>query len=218
MLGDFQTTHTFVVDSLSTPVILGCDFLNKHGFIIDFKKCTVSTSDPQGLQLNLQLTKTRLKLCNTLTIDNELPQVIPSTITHHNIPDIDLPGDVHPDLKQVIDDHKPLFTQQLGKTTVAEHFIDTGNVTPVKIPPRPIPFHIQNESINKLEDMAKEGIIRPSNSPWCAPAVYVPKSNGEIRICVDFVQLNRPTKKDSYPVPRAEGSQQKLAGKSLFKA
>ena len=45
---------------------------------------------------------------------------------------------------------------------------------------------------------------------------YMFKSNGEIRICVDFVQLNRLTKKDSYPVPRAEGPQQKLAGKTVF--
>jgi len=57
--------------------------------------------------------------------------------------------------------------------------------------------------------------MRPSNSPWCAPAVYMPKGNGEIRICVDFVQLIQRTKKDSYPVPRAEGPQQKLAGKTL---
>ena len=61
-----------------------------------------------------------------------------------------------------------------------------------------------------------EGIIRPSTSTWCAPAVYVPKSTGEVRICVDFVKLNQVTKKDSYPVPRPEGPQQRLAGKKVF--
>ena len=64
--------------------------------------------------------------------------------------------------------------------------------------------------------MAQEGIIRPSTCPWCVPAVFVPKSSGEIRICIDYVQLNNVTKKDSYPVPRAEGPQQKLAGKKIF--
>ena len=49
-----------------------------------------------------------------------------------------------------------------------------------------------------------------------APAVYVPKANGEVRICIDFVQLNKVTKKDSYPVPRADGPQQKLADKKVF--
>ena len=56
----------------------------------------------------------------------------------------------------------------LGKP---EHFIDTGNAIPVKVPPRPIPFHYTERVTKQLEDMAKEGIIRPSNSPWCAPAV-----------------------------------------------
>ena len=58
-----------------------------------------------------------------------------------------------------------------------------------------------------------EGVIQPGSSPWCAPAVYVPR---EIRICVDFVQLNRVTKKDSYPVPRADRPIQRLAGKQVF--
>ena len=64
--------------------------------------------------------------------------------------------------------------------------------------------------------MAIEGITRPSSSPWCAPVVYVPKSNGDIRICVDFVQPNKVTKKDAYPVPRTEGPLQKLANKCVF--
>ena len=201
VIGDFQTTHSFVVvDQLSTPVILGRDFLNKHGFIIDFKECTVSTSGHQGSKLNLQMTRERSKACNALTIDDELPQAIPSTTTHQSAPEIDLPNDIHPDLKHVIDDHRLLFTRQLGKTTIIEHFIDTGNAAPVEVPPRPIPFRYTERVNKQLEDMAKEGIIRPSNSPWCAPAVYVPKSNGEIRICVDFVQLNQCTKKYSYPV------------------
>ena len=68
----------------------------------------------------------------------------------------------------------------------------------------------------QLQEMANAGIIQPSNSPWCAPAVYVPKANGEVRICVDFIQLNKITKKDSYPVPRADGPQQKLANKKVF--
>ena len=33
---------------------------------------------------------------------------------------------------------------------------------------------------------------------------------------MDYVQLNKSTKKDSYPVPRAEGPQQKLAHKQVF--
>ena len=64
--------------------------------------------------------------------------------------------------------------------------------------------------------MAEEGIIRCGKSPWYAPAVYILKNNGKICICIDFIQLNIVTKKDVYPVPRAEGPQQRLSNKWVF--
>jgi len=128
----------------------------------------------------------------------------------------DLPTDVHPDLSRVILDHKVLFSTQLGQTSVTNHVIDIGDATPVKVPPQPIPFHYVEKVNSQLQEMAPEGIIRPSNSSWCVPAVNVPKSNGELCICMDFFQLNSVTKKNSYPGPRAEGPQLKLADKQVF--
>ena len=46
--------------------------------------------------------------------------------------------------------------------------------------------------------------------------MYVPKSIGKIRICVDFVQLNKVTKKDAYPVSRTEGPPQKPTNKCVL--
>jgi len=113
-----------------------------------------------------------------------------------------------------------LTSTMLSHTTscydVTYHVIDTGDATPIKVPPCPIPFHYVDKVHNQLREMAQEGIIRPSNSPWCAPSVYVPKSNGKYCICIDFAQLNQMTKKDSYPVSQAEGPQLKLAGKRIF--
>ena len=214
-LGNLQAEHTFMVlDDLSTPVNLGCDFLMKYNVIIDFGKAIAYCTTPPGFHLKLQTAGT--VPCNKLTLDDELPQAIPTTANCSQPPSFDLPTDVHPSLRNIITDHKLLFSEQLGKTNVTNHVIDTGNAIPVRVPPRPIPFHYAEKVHNQLQEMAQEGIIRPSNSPWCAPAVYVPKSNGELRICIDFVQMNRVTKKDSYPVPRAEGPQLKLAGKRIF--
>ena len=74
----------------------------------------------------------------------------------------------------------------LDHTNTTQHVIDKSDAPPIKIPPHPIPFH------------------------------YADKPSGKIRICVDYVKLNSVTKKDSYPVPCAEGPQQKLAGKKVF--
>ena len=127
-----------------------------------------------------------------------------------------MPTDYHSSLESTLKQHSSIFQKRLGQTNITKHVIDTGNSPPIKVPPRPIPFHYVDRVQAQLQEMANEGIIQPSNSPWCAPAVYVPKNNGEIRICVDFVQLNTVTKKDSYPVPRADGPQQKLANKRIF--
>ena len=214
-LGRLQVDHKFIVlDTLSTTVILGCDFLTKHNLIMDFSQQAVRHSNNPLFKLDMPLV--RMSSCNALALDDELPQALPTTVKNSSVIPIEMLEDVHPDLAHLINDHKQLFSTHLGKTTTMEHVIDTGEAAPIKVPPRPIPFHYAERAHNQLQEMAKNGIIQPSNSPWCAPAVYVPKENGEIRICVDYVQLNRVTKKNSYPVPRADGPQQKLADKCVF--
>ena len=212
-LGNLETDQSFtVVENLSAPAILGCDFLKKEGIVIDFQKNVFSSYRFPTLQGQLGVHQP--SVC-TLVPDNDYPQAIPHPTTTLK-PELDMPTDYHPSLKQLLKEHSMIFRKTLGKTLAAQHIIDTGNSQPVKVPPRPIPFHFADRVHKQLQEMADEGIIQPSNSPWCAPAVYVPKPNGEIRICVDFVQLNRVTKKDSYPVPRADGPQQKLADKRVF--
>jgi hypothetical protein len=45
-----------------------------------------------------------------------------------------------------------------------------------------------------------------------ANLVLVRKNNGEIRICVDFGNLNRSPKKDIYPLPKMEHILQRVIG------
>lgn len=209
------TTHQafVVVERLSAPAILGCDFLVKHGLIIDFATATYYSKASI-----MQKGKLSLRSGNScaLVLDEECPQAMPLKDTPTSQVERDYPSDYHSALGPILKEHERLFRLQLGKTHIAEHVIDTGDAPPVKVPPRPIPFQYQDRVQTQLQEMSAAGIIRPSNSPWCAPAVYVAKSNGEIRICVDYVQLNKSTKKDSYPVPRADGPQQKLAHKRVF--
>ena len=76
-------------------------------------------------------------------------------------------------LTLVLEEFKDPFSQRLGKSNITEHTLDTGNTLPIRIPPWQILFHYVDKIHAQLEDMVKEGIIWPSTSQWCAPAVYV---------------------------------------------
>lgn len=39
--------------------------------------------------------------------------------------------------------------------------------------------------------LLKLGCIEPSNSDWASPIVLVKKSNGELRMCIDYRGLNK---------------------------
>ena len=90
----------------------------------------------------------------------------------------------------------------------------TGN--PVRVPPRRIPAHYSKEVEKQIQTMLEQGIIEESSSPWIAPAVFVPKKSGDLRLCVDYRELNKKTTKDAYPLPLPDEVQNQLAGSTIF--
>jgi hypothetical protein len=71
---------------------------------------------------------------------------------------------------------------------------------------------IMEKEVKKLLDA--QIIIPLRFSKWVANLVLVRKKNGEIRLCVDFRNLNRSSKKDNYPLPKMEHILQKVTGSS----
>ena len=53
---------------------------------------------------------------------------------------------------------------------------------------RRVPVPLLPKVKNELERMENAGVIQKISEPteWCSPIVVVPKSNGQIRICVDL--------------------------------
>lgn len=58
------------------------------------------------------------------------------------------------------------------------------------------------EEMIKLRD---GGIIKPiRHSSWVSNLVLVRKKNGDIRLCVEFINLNISLLKDNYDLPNME--------------
>ena len=72
---------------------------------------------------------------------------------------------------------------------------------------------IQNE-VKKMLDAKISFKVR--HSKWVSNLVPVRKKSGEIRLCVDFRNLNRASDKDNYPVPPMEQLLQMVSGSDLF--
>ena len=68
----------------------------------------------------------------------------------------------------------------------------------------------------QVQDWLKQGIVRPSKSPWCTPIVFVKKLDQTTRICLDFRALNNVIESDGYPLPRISKVLEKLGGKRIF--
>ena len=63
---------------------------------------------------------------------------------------------------------------------------------------RMAPKEVQ-ELEKQTRDLLSKGLIRPSFSSWGSAVVFVVKSDGSLRLCVDYRELNKVTIKNKYP-------------------
>jgi hypothetical protein len=76
----------------------------------------------------------------------------------------------------------------------------------------PMLLPVMEREVKKLLDA--QIIVPLRYSEWVANLVPVRKKSGEIRLCVDFRNLNRSSKKDNYPLPNMEHILQRVTGAS----
>jgi len=76
----------------------------------------------------------------------------------------------------------------------------------------PMLLPIMEREVKKL--LQSQIIVLLRYSEWVANLVPVRKKNGEIRLCVDFRNLNRISQKDNYPLPKMEHILQRVTGAS----
>ena len=91
-----------------------------------------------------------------------------------------------------------LSDSELGRTSLVQHVIDTGDATPIKQMPYRISPEGKQEIDRQVNNMLERGIVQESVSAWSSPVVLVKKKDGSMRFCVDYRKLNKVTKKGSF--------------------
>lgn len=107
-------------------------------------------------------------------------------------------------------------SEDIGKTNVVEHAINTGTAAPIRQPPRRLPLGKREIERTEVQKMLERGVIEPSSSAWSSPVVLVTKRDGTPRFCLDYRKLNDVTIKDAYPLPRVDDCIDALAGAKYF--
>ena len=67
-----------------------------------------------------------------------------------------------------------------------------------------------------MEELLSKGFIRPSISPWGAPVLFVKKKDGSLRLCTNYMQLNRVTIRHQYPLHRIDELFDQLQGSRVY--
>ena len=68
----------------------------------------------------------------------------------------------------------------------------------------------------QLQELLDKGFIRPTTSPWGAPALFAKNKDGALQLCIDYRKLNRVTVKNKYPMSRIDDLFDQLKGSCCF--
>ena len=94
-----------------------------------------------------------------------------------------------------------LNDNDIGKAKISPHRIQLNNYTPIWMKPRHFPKPIEDEMEAQCRDLLANDIIEYSNSNWSAPCVPVRKTDGSLRLCMDYRRLNMVTETEKFPMP-----------------
>ncbi|XP_020596600.1 uncharacterized protein LOC110036489 [Phalaenopsis equestris] len=93
----------------------------------------------------------------------------------------------------------------LAPDVAIHHLAINPSVVLVKQTPRRMRPEIEQKVIEETKKLIDAGFIREVIYPtWLANIVPVRKKNGQIRVCIDFRDLNKACPKDDFPLPIPE--------------
>ena len=134
---------------------------------------------------------------------------------------LQVPDGVPDDLAALLRSYEDVFPDALPPGLPPAREVDHAiELEPGAPPPSRPTYRMSFQELEELERQLREyvgnGWIRPSQSPYGAPILFVKKKDGTTRMCTDYRALNKITKKNVYPLPRIDELLDRLEGAKFF--
>ena len=190
----------YVVNDVNPEMIVGIDFLNEFGIRL-VKLDTINITEDNN----------KNQICyirENLTDDNRLQRLKEIFLK-----------ELDTQMLNLLVKYKSIFMADkwdIGRTSLTKHKIETQG-DPVLVKPWRQPKHLETKLEEVLKNLEQNGIIERCKSPWNFPLVCVwKKEKREIRLCVDFRQLNKITLRPAFPMPNVDDMLNTLNGARFF--
>lgn len=200
-VGGFTWKWTMrIIENLATECILGADFMAKTGLVLEWSEqqfyfrfkpkvrlqfAKIQQSQILGSACGVQdMNYDDVKEC--FSLDEQLCHLDEFLKTK---------------IKEVCYEFPDVLTEELGTTDLVEYRVELSDQIPVKKAPYRLSPPKMKELREHVDKMLRQGVIRPSKSPYAAPMFLVPKANGGSRPVVDYRELNKKVVLRSIPMP-----------------
>ncbi|KAL4154076.1 hypothetical protein QTP88_001909 [Uroleucon formosanum] len=113
------------------------------------------------------------------------------------------------EISQIIQTNHLNYEERVSLLRVCRKYQDLFHLEGEPLPSTTAIQHEIKVIVEQMGKLEKDKIVQPSESPWNAPLVVVPKKpyadgKPQSRVCVDFRRLNQLTIGDAFPIPRID--------------
>ena len=192
--GLHMSIDMLVLSMSDFDVILGMNWLNRYGVIIDCRRITLSF-ELDDRSVTHELVSPRPRFMPSMELWER------SVVAVLSIEGKELTIELVPVVKEfkdvVLEDLPGLPPER-----EVEFGIDLlpGTAPISKAPYRMAPVELSELKV-QLEELLAKGFVRPSVSPCGTPVLFVKKKDGSLRLCIDYRELKKVTIKNKYPLP-----------------
>ncbi|KAG5540501.1 hypothetical protein RHGRI_020647 [Rhododendron griersonianum] len=204
-----------VLDMVDFDVILGMDWLSAHRAVIDCYRKIVTAYSFDGTCFRFK--GDRQDPASKTTPRSRWKDKLSGWLASLMLEEEDR---MELGLLRIVCEYADVFPDELPGLPPQRELDFTIELQPGTVPISMAPFRMAPAELRELkvqlQELLEKGFIRPSTSPWGAPALFVKKKEGTLRLCIDYRQLNRVTIKNRYPLPRIDDLFDQLRESTCF--